>query len=141
MSDVTFADHEYTTSADQSVVIPLATVRERLRFVLKQKAAKEREAWRPAPVEANKPPRSNLPPDQIWTRALAQLAVKINYSSFKTWLRPVRFLAVHDGALCLEIPDAVFQEWLDAHYADLIVETWHAQGGVQVRAIAWTVQP
>lgn len=129
MKEVVFAEQEYTMRPDRSVVVPLATARTNLRYTLMMIAAAAKAAVLAA----------DLSPADIWAKVKRQLEQRINPSSFNTWLRPVQFVAAEEGRLRLAVPNEIFQYWLDEHYTIIILEMWHAQGGIAAAAIEWIV--
>ncbi len=64
----------------------------------------------------------------IWDHVLARIETKVNRHSFYTWFKPTVFVADHDGAIRVRVPNALFRDWLTKHYAAVIEE---ALGEVQ----------
>jgi chromosomal replication initiator protein len=64
----------------------------------------------------------------IWDQVLARIETKVNRHSFYTWFKPTAFVADHDGAIRVRVPNALFRDWLTKHYAAVIEE---ALGEVQ----------
>ncbi len=59
----------------------------------------------------------------LWDRILSSLQRKMNSQSFNTWLRPTQQLSLADGALQIEVPSAVFAEFIHKNYLPLIEES------------------
>jgi chromosomal replication initiator protein len=59
----------------------------------------------------------------LWDRILSSLQRKMNSQSFNTWLRPTQQLSVADGALQIEVPSAVFADFIHKNYLPLIQES------------------
>jgi chromosomal replication initiator protein len=59
----------------------------------------------------------------LWDRILSSLQRKMNSQSFNTWLRPTQQLSVADGALQIEVPSAVFADFIHKNYLPLIEES------------------
>ena len=58
----------------------------------------------------------------IWDLVLARVETKVNRHSFYTWFKPTAFVADHDGAIRVRVPNALFRDWLTKHYAAVIEE-------------------
>lgn len=109
-----------------------------LRVVLQDVAAK---AAPPAPVVAVSPTSAPQTPADVWARVLAQLEQRVNRGSFNTWLRPVTFLGVAQQILSVGVADEAHQWQLSQYYYELILETWHAQGGAPVTQLNCQISP
>jgi chromosomal replication initiator protein len=59
----------------------------------------------------------------IWDQVLARVETKVNRHSFYTWFKPTSFVADHDGAIRVRVPNALFRDWLTKHYAAVIDES------------------
>jgi chromosomal replication initiator protein len=59
----------------------------------------------------------------LWDSILSSLQRKMNSQSFNTWLRPTQQLSLADGALQIEVPSAVFAEFIHKNYLPLIEES------------------
>jgi chromosomal replication initiator protein len=59
----------------------------------------------------------------LWDRILTMLQPKMNSQSFNTWMRPTHQIS-HDGTtLDVEVPSALFAEWIHKNYLPLIQES------------------
>jgi len=59
----------------------------------------------------------------LWDTILSSLQRKMNSQSFNTWLRPTQQLSLADGALQIEVPSAVFADFIHKNYLPLIQES------------------
>ncbi len=59
---------------------------------------------------------------QLWTSALEQLRNRLSLENFETWLAPVECTAIERESITLRIPNRFFQDWISAHYLELILE-------------------
>jgi len=59
----------------------------------------------------------------IWERILSTLQHKIDDHSFMTWLKPTQQVSVADGTLKVEVPSALFADWITKNYQPLIEES------------------
>ena len=59
----------------------------------------------------------------LWDKILSNLQRKINGHSFNTWLRPTHQLSLAGGILQVEVPSAVFLDWISKNYLTLIEES------------------
>ncbi len=86
--------------------------------------------------------------NELWERALDDLRGRLSSENFDTWLAPVQCVGIEDETVTLRIPNRFFQDWLSAHYLDLILETlgretqsalkiaWEIDEGLQERVVA-----
>jgi chromosomal replication initiator protein len=58
---------------------------------------------------------------QMWERTLAQLKDSVDEESFATWIRPARFVAIHDNTLLLAVPSTFHRNWLSSNYREKIL--------------------
>ncbi len=59
----------------------------------------------------------------LWERILSTLQHKIDDHSFTTWLKPTQQVSVSDGTLRVEVPSALFADWITKNYQSLIDES------------------
>ena len=67
----------------------------------------------------------------IWDQVLARVETKVNRHSYYTWFKPTSFLADQGTTLHVRVPDAMFRDWLNKHYAGVMAEALtevHRQG-------------
>jgi chromosomal replication initiator protein len=61
--------------------------------------------------------------ENLWDRTLGRIESKVNKHSFYTWFKPTAFVAVRGSQLIVRVPNPVFRDWLNKHYAGVIRET------------------
>ena len=61
--------------------------------------------------------------DNLWDRALGRIESKVNKHSFYTWFKPTAFVADRGSQVIVRVPNPVFRDWLNKHYAGVIRET------------------
>jgi chromosomal replication initiator protein len=76
---------------------------------------------------------------ELWDRALSELRSRLSEENFETWLAPVECLGVTGPAVTLRIPNRFFQDWISAHYLDLILESLSRETGKPVSDVSWEV--
>jgi chromosomal replication initiator protein len=59
----------------------------------------------------------------LWERILSTLQHKIDDHSFTTWLKPTQQVSLSDGTLNVEVPSALFADWITKNYQTLIDES------------------
>ena len=67
----------------------------------------------------------------IWDQVLARVETKVNRHSYYTWFKPTSFLVDKGTSLHVRVPDAMFRDWLNKHYAGVMAEALsevHRQG-------------
>ena len=75
----------------------------------------------------------------LWERALDDLRGRLSADSFETWLAPVQCEGIADEVVTLRIPNRFFQDWLSAHYLDLILDTLRRESGEAGLRVRWEV--
>jgi len=56
----------------------------------------------------------------LWEQVLEKVGPKLNSQSFDTWLKPTQQLSLFEGTLEVEVPSAVFAEWINSNYLPVI---------------------
>ncbi len=69
----------------------------------------------------------------VWDRVREQLRDLVPVRSYDTWIRPMSYLAVDDGALVLGVPHSFFKDWVEEHYRTLIESCAESALGFPVR--------
>src|SRR4051812_44100017 len=67
----------------------------------------------------------------IWDQVLARVETKVNRHSYYTWFKPTSFVADRGTSLHIRVPNDLFRDWLNKHYAAVMVEALsevHRQG-------------
>ncbi len=58
----------------------------------------------------------------LWESTLQGIRTRVTEQSFKTWLEPVRLVAVKDGFVELLVPNKFFENWINENYILIIKE-------------------
>lgn len=58
----------------------------------------------------------------IWDQVLARVETKVNRHSFSTWFRRTTFLRDEGSRVTVQVPDAVFRDWLLKHYSGVLAD-------------------
>src|SRR3989338_3848028 len=58
----------------------------------------------------------------LWESTLKGIRNRVNEHSFKTWLEPVRPVALKEDLIELRVPNKFFEEWINDHYILVIKE-------------------
>ncbi len=67
----------------------------------------------------------------IWDQVLTRVETKVNRHSYYTWFKPTSFVADKGTSLQIRVPNALFRDWLNKHYAAVMSEALsevHRQG-------------
>ncbi len=75
----------------------------------------------------------------LWERALEDLRGRLSADSFETWLAPVQCEGIAEDTVTFRIPNRFFQDWLSAHYLDLILDTLQRESGASSLRVRWEV--
>ena len=79
----------------------------------------------------------------IWEDVLARIETKINRHSFYTWFKPTSYLADHGASIAVQVPNALFRDWLTKHYSAVLNEALAEldRTGTEVSFVAEGVLP
>jgi chromosomal replication initiator protein len=58
----------------------------------------------------------------IWDLVLARIETKVNQHIYSTWFKPTSFVADDGHLLRIRVPNALFSNWLNKHYAVVLTE-------------------
>ena len=75
--------------------------------------------------------RSNDMSGNIWDQVLTRVETKVNRHSYYTWFKPTSFVSDKGTSLQIRVPNALFRDWLNKHYAAVMSEALsevHRQG-------------
>ncbi|MEM1415679.1 MAG: chromosomal replication initiator protein DnaA [Myxococcota bacterium] len=59
---------------------------------------------------------------ELWDRAMTTLRGRLSAENFETWLAPVACEAVERDAVVLRIPNRFYADWINNHYATLVLD-------------------
>jgi len=57
---------------------------------------------------------------QVWNACLEFIKTNTTPEVFDTWFKPVKAVKLEDKILTIEVPTAMYYEWLETHYLDLL---------------------
>lgn len=77
--------------------------------------------------------------DERWNRALKELRTQMSSENFDTWLAPVQCDELSKGHVSLRIPNRFFQDWISAHYLDLIVDSLNRECDQAISRVDWHI--
>jgi chromosomal replication initiator protein len=58
----------------------------------------------------------------VWDQVLSRIETKVNRHSFYTWFKPTSFITEDAGSITVQVPNALFRDWLSKHYSGVIAE-------------------
>jgi chromosomal replication initiator protein len=58
----------------------------------------------------------------FWEQVLARVETKVNRHSFYTWFKPTSFVGEDGATLTVRVPNELFKDWLNKHYAAVLNE-------------------
>ncbi len=62
-----------------------------------------------------------------WDRVKVKLRHEFGDSAFKSWVKPIAFSGLQDGAVNLKVPTRFMRDWVVTHYADRIRTLWSGE--------------
>lgn len=62
-----------------------------------------------------------------WDRVKVKLKSEFGDSAFKSWVNPIAFDGLRDGAVNLKVPTRFMRDWVVTHYADRIRTLWSGE--------------
>jgi len=57
---------------------------------------------------------------QVWQSCLDFIEKNTTPDVFDTWFKPIKAVKLQDNVLTIEVPTALYYEWLETHYLDLL---------------------
>jgi chromosomal replication initiator protein len=67
--------------------------------------------------------------EKIWLEAQSNMKKVLTPQSYNTWIKPIKFLAVADDILSLEVPSKFIEEWVTEKYLSFIQEAISSLSG------------
>ena len=61
--------------------------------------------------------------EDIWGSVLTRIEGKINRHSYYTWFKPTSFVDKNGPVVTIRVPNTLFRDWLNKHYAGIIQES------------------
>ena len=71
----------------------------------------------------------------IWDQVLTLIEGKVGPHSFSTWFKPTSLKADQGRALVIQVPAALYVEWLPRHYSVVLAEALAEVGRAQVQLV------
>lgn len=62
-----------------------------------------------------------------WDRVKQRLKTEFGDSAFQSWVSPIAFSGLKDGAINLRVPTRFMRDWVVTHYADRIRTLWSGE--------------
>jgi chromosomal replication initiator protein len=62
------------------------------------------------------------PTGSIWDQVLARIETKVNQHIYSTWFKPTKFVSDDGDVVRIRVPNALFSNWLNKHYAVVLDE-------------------
>jgi chromosomal replication initiator protein len=84
-------------------------------------------------VEKTKDLAQLMPAATIWDQVLTLIEGKVGPHSFSTWFKPTSLKADHGRSLVIQVPAALYVEWLPRHYSVVLAEALAEVGRGQVQ--------
>ena len=76
---------------------------------------------------------------ELWERALQDIRGRLSSENFDTWLAPVRCEGIERDTVTLRIPNRFFQDWISAHYLDLVLASLQRETNSASLKVCWVV--
>jgi len=75
-----------------------------------------------------------------WMRVRSRLQAEYGEAAYRSWLKPMVFMALEDGRIVIAVPTDFMREWIEAQYAQRLMDLW-ADENKQVRGIKIITAP
>ncbi|MEM9188510.1 MAG: chromosomal replication initiator protein DnaA [Myxococcota bacterium] len=76
---------------------------------------------------------------EMWERALEDIRTQLSPENYDTWLAPVECVGIDGDRVRLRIPNRFFQDWISAHYIDLILDSLQREAQRDALRVEWEV--
>jgi chromosomal replication initiator protein len=86
-------------------------------------------------VEKTKDLAQLMPATTIWDQVLTLIEGKVGPHSFSTWFKPTSLKSDQGWALVIQVPAALYSEWLPRHYSVVLAEALSEVGREQVQLV------
>ncbi len=71
--------------------------------------------------------------EQLWQETLDQLKQQISPQHFKTWIQPLKPIALEKDMITIQVPNRFVLDWVRDNFIELLEETLSQLGAVQYR--------
>ena len=75
-----------------------------------------------------------------WMRVRSRLQAEYGEAAYRSWLKPMVFMALEDGRIVIAVPTDFMREWIEAQYSQRLMDLW-ADENKQVRGIKIITAP
>jgi chromosomal replication initiator protein len=65
--------------------------------------------------------------EPVWNRVQDRLREDLGETTFRSWLKPLRFLELQENIVHLAAPTRFMREWVASHYADELKRLWREE--------------
>jgi chromosomal replication initiator protein len=65
--------------------------------------------------------------EPVWVRVQTRLKEELGETTFRSWLKPLRFVAFHEDSVQLAAPTRFMREWVLSHYAEELRRFWQEE--------------
>lgn len=65
--------------------------------------------------------------EPVWSRVQDRLREDLGETTFRSWLKPLRFLELKDNIVHLAVPTRFMREWVASHYVDELKRLWREE--------------
>ena len=72
-------------------------------------------------------------PVNVWDQVLSRVETKVNRHSYYTWFKPTSFISDSGSVITVQVPDALFKDWLGKHYTGVLTEVIGELGRAEAR--------
>ncbi len=71
--------------------------------------------------------------DLIWSKCLEIIKDNLDDAQFKTWIEPIKAESWKEQSLTIQVPSQYYADWVDEHYAELIMMTLRRVKGPEAK--------
>ncbi len=65
--------------------------------------------------------------EPVWARVQSRLREELGDTTFRSWLKPLRFLELNENIIQLAAPTRFMREWVASHYTDELRRLWREE--------------
>ena len=71
--------------------------------------------------------------ENVWLQAQSNIERVLTPQTYNNWIKPIRFVAIREDAIQLEVPDKFFKEWVQDNYLPIIKEAVSAVSNTELQ--------
>ncbi|MCS6896351.1 MAG: chromosomal replication initiator protein DnaA [Nitrospira sp.] len=79
--------------------------------------------------------------ETLWKETLEYLQGRVPHQVYDTWFLPTRLDRIEGAVAYIIVPNKFFGEWLDKHYAKLLLEAISVSVGRKIEAVDFVIAP